>query len=66
MGGLAFRLARTVATIVAMISNYWQKNFLTYRDRRRRGSRFIAGLWSLYPSCRFAVVANVGAAYLVP
>ena len=36
-------------TLVAMTSNYWLYNFLTYRDRPRRGFKFLH--WPAVVSC---------------
>lgn len=63
--GSEFWIAQAVATFVAMTSNYWLNNFLTYRDRRRRGLKFFTGLLSFYLICSVGVVANVGVANLV-
>jgi dolichol-phosphate mannosyltransferase len=48
-----------------MTSNYWPNNFLTYRDRRRRGFKFFIGLISFYFVCSIGIVANVGVANFV-
>ena len=48
-----------------MTSNYTLNNFLTYRDRRRRGFRFYTGLVIFYMVCGIGVVANVGVANFV-
>jgi len=65
LAGIDFGVAQTVATFVAMTSNYWLNNFLTYRDRRRLGLRFLTGLLSFYAVCGVGVVANVGVASFV-
>jgi dolichol-phosphate mannosyltransferase len=60
-----FSNAQAVATIVAMIFNFWLNNLLTYRDRRLRGTRWITGLLSFMAACGLGAVANVGiASYL--
>ncbi|MFO1205297.1 MAG: glycosyltransferase family 2 protein [Burkholderiales bacterium] len=61
----SFAIAQTIATLVAMTSNYWLNNLLTYHDRRRRGLRFVTGLLSFYAICSVGVVANVGVASFV-
>jgi dolichol-phosphate mannosyltransferase len=53
-----------LASFVAMTSNYWLNNLLTYRDRRRRGLGFLTGLFVLC-SLRHRVIANVGVANFV-
>lgn len=62
---LDFAVAQTIATFVAMTSNYTFNNFLTYRDRRRRGLRFFTGLLTFYVVCGIGVVANVGVANFI-
>jgi dolichol-phosphate mannosyltransferase len=59
---LAFGLAQTLATLVAMTSNYALNNSLTYRDQRHRGLGWLRGLLSFYAICGLGVVANVGVA----
>lgn len=59
---VAFPVAQALATIVAMTSNFTLNNFLTYRDRRLAGMRFVAGLASFYAVCSLGAVANVGIA----
>ena len=62
---VGFSNAQAVATIVAMIFNFWLNNLLTYRDRRLRGTRWITGLLSFMAACGLGAVANVGiASYL--
>lgn len=65
LAGLDFAGSQTAATIVAMTSNYTLNNILTYRDRRRRGLRFVTGLLSFYLVCGVGVFANVGVASFV-
>jgi dolichol-phosphate mannosyltransferase len=65
LGRLDFGVSQTIATLVAMTSNYWLNNVLTYRDRRRRGFKFVTGLLSFYLVCSVGVVANVGVASFV-
>lgn len=60
-----FAIAQTIATFVAMTSNYALNNALTYRDRRRRGLKFLTGLLSFYLVCSVGVIANVGIANFV-
>jgi dolichol-phosphate mannosyltransferase len=55
-------VAQGAATIAAMTSNYILNNILTYRDKRRRGWRFLTGLLSFYAVCATGAVANVGIA----
>jgi dolichol-phosphate mannosyltransferase len=62
---LSFSNAQAVATVVAMIFNFWLNNLLTYRDRRLRGRKWVTGLLSFMLACGLGAVANVGiASYL--
>ena len=62
---LEFSAAQSLATVVAMTSNFFANNVLTYRDRRLRGRRLLTGLVSFYLVCSVGAVANVGVASLV-
>jgi dolichol-phosphate mannosyltransferase len=59
---LPFAAAQATATGVAMLGNYTLNNWLTYRDRRLTGWRFIRGLVSFVLICGIGAVANVGLA----
>ncbi|MET1413902.1 glycosyltransferase family 2 protein [Roseibium sp. HPY-6] len=65
LGGLEFNLAQTAASFVAMTSNFFLNNQLTYRDRRLRGFRALIGLLTFYAVCSVGVLANVGVANLI-
>jgi dolichol-phosphate mannosyltransferase len=58
--GADFAVAQTVAMLAAMASNYTLNNALTYRDRRRRGWRFVTGLFIFAALCSVGVVGGVG------
>ena len=60
-----FASAQLGATLIAMVSNYFLNNALTYRDRRLRGWRMLTGLMSFVAICSVGVVANVGLATLI-
>jgi dolichol-phosphate mannosyltransferase len=60
VSGSAFPIAQAVAMLVTMTFNYTLNNALTYRDRRRRGWRFLTGLGLFAALCSFGVVAGVG------
>jgi dolichol-phosphate mannosyltransferase len=60
-----FTAAQTVATVVAMTSNFFLNNLFTYRDQRLRGWRALRGLLSFYAICSLGAVANVGIASYV-
>jgi len=63
--GLDFPIAQTLATLIAMTTNFALNNILTYRDRRLRGMRFLTGLFTFYLVCSIGVIANVGVANFV-
>jgi dolichol-phosphate mannosyltransferase len=62
---LSFVVSQTAATFVAMTTNFFLNNFLTYRDRRLRGIRLFGGLLSFYLICSIGVIGNVGVARFV-
>jgi dolichol-phosphate mannosyltransferase len=63
--GVGFVVSQSVATSVAIVSNFTLNNILTYRDMRLRGLHWIYGLASFAIACSFGAFANVGvAAYL--
>jgi len=47
------------ASIVAMITNFFINNALTYRDRRLRGRRLLTGLAAFIAVCSVGALANV-------
>jgi dolichol-phosphate mannosyltransferase len=60
-----FDVAQSSATFVAMTSNFFLNNILTYRDQRLRGGRLLRGLLTFYGICGIGATANVGiASYL--
>ncbi|MBG6162160.1 dolichol-phosphate mannosyltransferase [Labrenzia sp. EL_195] len=65
LGGMEFNLAQTAASFVAMTSNFFLNNQLTYRDRRLKGVRALIGLLTFYAVCSVGVLANVGVANLI-
>jgi dolichol-phosphate mannosyltransferase len=56
---LAFPAAQAVATVLAMIGNFYLNNVLTYRDRRLRGRKLLTGLLSFCAVCGVGTIANV-------
>lgn len=62
---LDFALSQGLATFVAMTSNFFLNNLLTYRDRRLRGWQQVWGLLSFYLLCGLGVAGNVGIASMV-
>ena len=57
-----FAVAQSVATLVAMTSNFFLNNQLTYRDQRLSGLPLLRGLAVFYLICGVGAVANVGVA----
>jgi dolichol-phosphate mannosyltransferase len=60
VNGLSFALSETLSMFSTMVFNYTLNNALTYRDRRRRGWRFLTGLAMFAALCSLGVVAGVG------
>ena len=60
--GLEFAVAQSVATVVAMTSNFFLNNQFTYRDQRLGGLPLLRGLAVFYLICGVGAVANVGVA----
>ncbi|WP_296809351.1 glycosyltransferase family 2 protein [Thiocapsa sp.] len=62
LGTGAFLISQAVATLVAMTSNFFLNNILTYRDMRLRGRQLIWGWLSFVAACSVGALANVGIA----
>src|SRR5262249_50027849 len=60
--GLGFAVAQSVATVVAMTSNFFFNNQFTYRDHRLSGFPLLRGLLVFYLICGIGAAANVGVA----
>ena len=60
--GWGFEAAQILATVLAIGLNFLGNNWLTYRDKRLRGWRFVRGLASFYVICGLGAAANVGVA----
>ncbi len=60
--GVTFVQGEAIATVTAMVFNFWLNNIFTYRDRRLKGWRFVQGLISFCLVCGIGGVASVGAA----
>ena len=56
---LEFAVAQTAATLLAMISNFFINNSVTYRSVRLRGVRMLSGVLVYAAVCGIGVVANV-------
>ncbi len=61
----SFAKAQTVAAFLAMTSNFFLNNFLTYRDQRLKGLAVVRGLIVFYIVCGVGLLANVGVAFSV-
>ncbi len=62
MGEESFLLGQSAATLIAMTSNFFLNNLLTYRDMRLRGRQLIWGWLSFVLVCSVGALANVGIA----
>lgn len=62
LSGFSFVLAQSMATLVAMTSNYIINNLFTYRDVRLHGWKWLTGWFSFTLVCSFGALANVGVA----
>lgn len=58
--GVAFVTAEVLAVFSAMTFNFMLNNVFTYRDRRLKGLKMIAGLFSFYAICLIGALANIG------
>lgn len=55
-----FVVSQAVATLMAMTFNFLLNNTVTFRDRRLRGVRLLAGLCTFYLACSLGALMNVG------
>jgi dolichol-phosphate mannosyltransferase len=60
--GLPFQGAQIVATLIAMLANFYLNNVVTYRSVRLRGPALLRGLALFVAVCSLGAVANVGIA----
>jgi dolichol-phosphate mannosyltransferase len=63
--GVPFYLAQLLAALVAMTTNFFLNNALTFRDRRLTGLDALKGLGVFYLVCSVGTLANVGIAELI-
>jgi len=61
LGG-GFLASQGIATWVAMTSNFFLNNVITYGDQRLRGARIWRGLLTFYLACGFGVLINLAVA----
>ena len=62
---LSFFCSQILAVTVAMTSNFFLNNILTYRDQSLNGKYILFGLLSFYFVCSLGAIANVAVANLV-
>jgi len=62
---LPFNAAQFLAAFVAMTSNFFLNNALTFRDRRLTGIEALKGLLTFYLVCSVGTLANVGVGELI-
>jgi dolichol-phosphate mannosyltransferase len=62
---LTFEAEQTIATIVAMVSNFELNNAVTYREQRLRGPRLWRGLLLFMVVCGIGAIANIGIAQVL-
>ena len=62
---LPFNAAQFLAASVAMTSNFFLNNALTFRDRRLSGMEALKGLVTFYLVCSVGTLANVGVGELI-
>jgi len=60
--GQGFAVAQAVATLVAMTTNFFLNNALTYRDKRLKGVAMVKGLFGFYLVSVVGALGNVGIA----
>jgi dolichol-phosphate mannosyltransferase len=60
--GYSFSAALIAAILLAMVGNFALNNMLTYRDRRRRGGRFVTGLLLFCAACSVGSLSNYAVA----
>ena len=62
---LSFLYAQTFATFIAMTSNFFLNNMLTYRDKRKKGLAVLKALFLFYLTCGIGASANIGISNLL-
>ena len=62
IGKVEFAVAQSASTIVAIALNYALNNLFTYRDMRRKGWGFVAGLVLFYAACGLGALGNIATA----
>ena len=62
VSNINFTLSQSIATFVAMTTNYILNNFFTYHDLKKTGNLFWRGLLSFYLVCMIGAILNVSLA----
>jgi len=65
LGEVSFLISQIAATLSAMTFNYWLNNLTTYRDRRRRGWKWVTGWLGFSAACGLGAAANAGVASFI-
>jgi dolichol-phosphate mannosyltransferase len=55
----AFAAGQVVATLSAMMFNFFLNNLVTFRDRRLKGMALLRGLFVFYSACTLGVLINL-------
>ncbi len=61
----SFLYAQTFSTLIAMTSNFFLNNMLTYRDKRKKGLAAVKALFLFYVTCGIGASANIGISNLL-
>jgi len=59
----AFSLGQVVATLSAMMFNFFLNNLVTFRDRRLKGIALVRGIVIFYTACSMGVLINLSFAH---
>jgi dolichol-phosphate mannosyltransferase len=59
----AFSLGQVVATLSAMMFNFFLNNLVTFRDRRLKGIALVRGMVIFYAACSMGVLINLSFAH---
>jgi dolichol-phosphate mannosyltransferase len=59
----AFALGQVVATLAAMMFNFFLNNLVTFRDRRLKGIALLRGIVIFYAACSMGVLINLSFAH---
>ena len=63
--GFRFDVSQLMAILVAMTSNFYMNNVITYRDKPLKGKKILRGLLSFYIACGFGGFINFAVAVFV-